>query len=155
MKENTVTIVEKEEVPYVIKEKREPEQKDKTDVYDDMCNETILLSDYIGASGKKKTLKLHMVEDDGVQNPLMHTKELENISTIEMDKYPYVIGSFDKMADVIVEAHVISRMHCCIYNDKLSEDIYAVEDLNATNGTYVNGERLNNHEKRQLLTEIY
>ena len=41
-------------------------------------------------------------------------------------------------------------MHCCIYNDKLSEDIYAVEDLNATNGTYVNGERLNNHEKRQL-----
>ena len=150
VKENTVTIVEKEEVPYVIKEKREPEQKDKTDVYDDMCNETILLSDYIGASGKKKTLKLHMVEDDGVQNPLMHTKELENISTIEMDKYPYVIGSFDKMADVIVEAQVISRMHCCIYKDKLSEDIYAVEDLNATNGTYVNGERLNNHEKRQL-----
>ena len=30
------------------------------------------------------------------------------------------------------------------------EDVYMVEDLNATNGTYVNGERLENHERRIL-----
>lgn len=155
--QNTVTIIEKEEIPYVIKERQVSDQKkeanlqnEENNLYDDMCNETVLLSDYMGSIEKNKTLKLHMIEEELKQCPLIHTKELGNIKNIEMDKYPYVIGSFDKMSDVVVETQVISRMHCCIYNDKYPENTYMVEDLNATNGTYVNGERLNNHEKKQL-----
>jgi pSer/pThr/pTyr-binding forkhead associated (FHA) protein len=67
-----------------------------------------------------------------------------------MDKYPYVLGSFDKMSDVVIKAQVVSRMHCCIYHEDFKEDKYFVEDLNATNGTYLNGERLGNHEKKEL-----
>ena len=54
-----------------------------------------------------------------------------------MDKYPYVIGSFEKMSDVVIKAQVVSRMHCCIYHEAFKDDEYLVEDLNATNGTYL------------------
>ena len=41
-----------------------------------------------------------------------------------MDKYPYVIGSFEKMSDVVIKAQVVSRMHCCIYHEAFKDDEY-------------------------------
>lgn len=43
-------------------------------------------------------------------------------SIICMDKYPYVIGSFEKMSDVVIKALVVSRMHCCIYHEVFKDD---------------------------------
>ena len=37
-----------------------------------------------------------------------------------------------------------------IYHEAFKDDEYLVEDLNATNGTYLNGERLGNHERKKL-----
>lgn len=152
---NTVTSVEKEEVPYIIKEDvKNNNIIDKTentsDIYNDICNETMLLSDFVGSKRKKKNLKLHLVDDNLIGELDIHTPDGDNIRTITMDKYPYIIGSFGKMSDVVVNAQVISRMHCCVYHENNQEDIFSIEDLNATNGTYINEERLNNHEKKQL-----
>lgn len=152
---NTVTSVEKEEIHYTIKEDiKNNNIIDKTentsDLYDDICNETMLLSDFVGEKRKKKNLKLHLIDDNLIGELDIHTSDGNNIRTITMDKYPYIIGSFGKMSDVVVDAQVISRMHCCVYNESNQEDTYSIEDLNATNGTYINGERLNNHERKRL-----
>lgn len=171
--DDTVTHVEKEEMPYTIREDEKTNNEndikdannikaanniktatDKTetvpDIYDDICNETMLLSDYVGTKRKKKSLKLHLLDDNFTGWLDIHTPEEENTRTITMNKYPYIIGSLGKMSDVVVNSQVVSRMHCCVYHENNQDDIYSVEDLNATNGTYINGERLNNHEKIQL-----
>lgn len=152
---DTVTSVEKEEIPYAIKEEVKDNNlvnktKNVSDMYDDLCNETMLLSDFIGSARKKKKLKLHLMDDNQIGELDIHTPDEHNIRSIAMNKYPYIIGSLEKMSDVVVNAQVISRMHCCVYHESNQEDIYSIEDLNATNGTYINGERLNNHEKKQL-----
>ncbi len=152
---NTVTSVEKEEIHYTIKEDTKnnhiiDKTENTSDLYDDICNETMLLSDFVGEKRKKKNLKLHLMDDNLIGELDIHTPDGDNIRTISMDKYPYIIGSFGKMSDVVVNAQVISRMHCCVYNESNREDTYSIEDLNATNGTYINGERLNNHERKQL-----
>lgn len=159
---DTVVKVESQAIPYTIKGKphndsekaetivkeEQPEEKRRIS-FDDVCNETMLLSDY--NADKKKTLKLIILNDNLIGDVHICTKESsEDINTICMEKNPYVIGSLEKMADVIIKAQVISRMHCCIYHESFPEDVYMVEDLNATNGTYVNGERLENHERRIL-----
>ena len=50
-------------------------------------------------------------------------------------------------ADFIVDAALVSRIHCRLSADK--SDQLVVEDLGSTNGTLVNGERV----KRQVLRE--
>ena len=60
------------------------------------------------------------------------------------------LAEYEKMSDVVIKAQVVSRMHCCIYHEAFKDDEYLVEDLNATNGTYLNGERLGNHERKKL-----
>ena len=99
----------------------------------------------------RKELKLVLQKENLIGEVLIYIRGVENEdSIICMDKYPYVIGSFEKMSDVVIKAQVVSRMHCCIYHEVFKDDEYLVEDLNATNGTYLNGERLGNHERKKL-----
>ena len=92
-----------------------------------------------------------MQKENLIGEVLIYIRGVENEDmVIYMDKYPYVIGSFEKMSDVVIKAQVVSRMHCCIYHEAFKDDEYLVEDLNATNGTYLNGERLGNHERKKL-----
>lgn len=159
----TVIVPEKQAIPYSVKsdvkEERRQEQKkeykkeqqEHVISYDDICNETMLLSDYIPEINKKKKLNLILQEEELIGNVQIYIRgEKNNDNVIHMDKYPYVLGSFEKMSDVVIKAQVVSRMHCCIYHEDFKEDKYLVEDLNATNGTYLNGERLGNHEKKEL-----
>lgn len=163
----TVVVSEKQAIPYSVKadvkeERRQEqqvehkkenkkEQKESEISYDDICNETMLLSDYMPEINKKKTLKLILQDAELIGNVQIYIRGVQNNDgVIHMDKYPYVLGSFDKMSDVVIKAQVVSRMHCCIYHEDFKEDKYFVEDLNATNGTYLNGERLGNHEKKEL-----
>ena len=125
--------------------------EEKTVSYDDICNETMLLSEYMPEKNSRKELKLVLQKENLIGEVLIYIRGVENEdSIICMDKYPYVIGSFEKMSDVVIKAQVVSRMHCCIYHEAFKDDEYLVEDLNATNGTYINGERLGNHERKKL-----
>lgn len=160
----SVILTQKQSIPYVMKKdtakvlhnesvnlNNKCIQQEETVSYDDICNETMLLSEYMPEKNSKKELKLVLQKENLIGEVLIYIRGVENEdSVICMDKYPYVIGSFEKMSDVVIKAQVVSRMHCCIYHEAFKDDEYLVEDLNATNGTYLNGERLGNHERKKL-----
>lgn len=58
-----------------------------------------------------------------------------------------LVGKRKEQADVVLDDEHISRIHARI--ERSGEDIY-VTDLNSTNGTFVNGERLRANERRRL-----
>ena len=61
--------------------------------------------------------------------------------------YPYLIGKSRASCDFCIDSSVISRVHL-----RLSEEIdgYTIEDLNSTNGTFLNGEKLKEHEVQAI-----
>ena len=58
-----------------------------------------------------------------------------------------IIGKKKEEADCILEDSSVSRMHARITSEK---DMFYLEDLNSTNGTYKNGLRLQPYEKRKM-----
>lgn len=74
----------------------------------------------------------------------------ENRKVVNLDRLPVIIGKKRELSDVVLSDSSISRMHA-----RLTEEggqIY-LEDLNATNGTFKNGVRLNPYEKVEILKE--
>ena len=61
--------------------------------------------------------------------------------------YPYLIGKSRASCDFCIDSSVISRVHL-----RVSEEIdgYTIEDLNSTNGTFLNGEKLKEHEVQAI-----
>ncbi len=58
---------------------------------------------------------------------------------IAENRLPCTVGKTKKYANIAVEEESVSRMHARIYKEG---DDFAVEDLNSTNGTWINGHRL-------------
>ena len=63
-----------------------------------------------------------------------------------LDCFPYVIGS-DKSCNGYLPGEAVSRRHARVTRQ---EEIYFIEDLNSTNGTYVDGELLNYRVRMSL-----
>lgn len=84
--------------------------------------------------GPKKNITLKCVIED----------EMLEISP---NKYPCVLGKSKKSSDFYIESPVVSRVHM-----RIGEELegYYVEDLNSTNGTFVNGIQLRPHEKKEI-----
>ncbi|MBO5486984.1 MAG: FHA domain-containing protein, partial [Eubacterium sp.] len=59
----------------------------------------------------------------------------------------FLLGKNHKQADGVIEAEGVSRLHARISRQG---GIYYIEDLNSTNGTYLNDEPLEYHQKREL-----
>lgn len=57
----------------------------------------------------------------------------------EISAKPLIIGR-SKEAAVLLLSRKVSRMHCAVMRQKNGD--YSVEDLLSTNGTWVNGQRL-------------
>ena len=57
-----------------------------------------------------------------------------------MNSQPIVIGRSEK-ADFIIPSSLVSKQHCRIYVDTKSRIVW-LKDLNSTNGTFLNGERV-------------
>ena len=122
----------------------EPFRYDKKDRYED-CNNgrdddnenydgnTMLLSDYFN-NKKDKTVKLLYKGNDGFPD-------------IEVSQFPWIIGSMEKNCNTVIKSKLVSHIHACITRDNGE---YYVEDMNSTNGTYVNGERLIMNSRREL-----
>ena len=62
------------------------------------------------------------------------------IEKILMENKSIIIGR--ENSDVIIEDKYISKAHCKIY---IKEGNLYIEDLNSTNGTYINGKRIEKH----------
>ena len=122
----------------------EPFRYDKKDRYED-CNNgrdddnenydgnTMLLSDYFN-NKKNKTVKLLYKGNEGFPD-------------IEVSQFPWIIGSMEKNCNTVLKSKLVSHIHACITRDNGE---YYVEDLNSTNGTYINGERLIMNSRREL-----
>lgn len=67
-----------------------------------------------------------------------------NYKDIIPDTFPYIVGKFQKNVDFVIDNKMISRMHAIFTQE---DDGYYIEDLNSTNGTYLNDKRLEPHEK--------
>lgn len=65
---------------------------------------------------------------------------------LRVDDTPYVIGS-DEDCDGVIKSDFVSRRHAKITK---TEEVYFIEDLNSSNGTYVGGELLNCRVKMSL-----
>jgi hypothetical protein len=72
----------------------------------------------------------------------------ENFVNIRIEKKALQIG-YSKESDVIIEKNTISRYHARIVCENRE---FFVEDLNSTNGTFVNEKALAYKEKRKLET---
>ena len=94
---------------------------------------TMLLSDYFN-NKKDKTVKLLYKGNEGFPD-------------IEVSQFPWIIGSMEKNCNTVLKSKLVSHIHACITRDNGE---YYVEDLNSTNGTYVNGERLIMNSRREL-----
>ncbi len=75
----------------------------------------------------------------------LYSTEGEVLAVIEENAI--TIGKFDQEADVVLEDASVSRLHAKITKE---DDVFYLQDLNSTNGTYKNGLRLNPYEKRRL-----
>ena len=62
-------------------------------------------------------------------------------------KFPFVLGKSRRSSDFRVSSDVVSRVHARL-NCELGE--FTIEDLNSTNGTFVNDERLKPHEIKPI-----
>lgn len=65
---------------------------------------------------------------------------------LKVEDTPYIIGS-DGNCDGVIKSGIVSRRHAKITK---TEDVYFIEDLNSSNGTYVGGELLNCRVKMSL-----
>lgn len=109
---------------------------------------TMLLSDYLNMlKDNKLTLK---ITDTDSEIPL-YVKKADGYEAVteklESDSYPCTIGSLEESSDIYIASPIISKMHACIIKD---EDKFYIEDMNSTNGTFINGERIAMHNKMCL-----
>lgn len=82
-------------------------------------------------------------------NPLL-SKDIKLVAVgteipinIKPSNYPYIIGKSSSSSDFCIDSTVISRVHARI-TEELGD--YFIEDLNSTNGTFLNGEKLEPHK---------
>lgn len=66
------------------------------------------------------------------------------LSDIKIHKEIFLIGKKKNEVDGYIDRKSVSRIHAKI---EIEEDRYYIEDLNSTNGTYLNGERLEYRQK--------
>lgn len=71
----------------------------------------------------------------------------DKIDNFDLNVYPFVIGKAEKGIDGTIMLPEISRIHCRI-NFENSE--YRLQDLNSTNGTYINGRLLEPREEIRI-----
>lgn len=129
-------VPEEEEEP----KNNEKEQKPYEPPKEAAGSNTILLSDYLQ---KKKDLNLTLVLQNG--------QELESYYEERLlpDTFPCAIGNMAAYCSIVIHSELISRLHACIYRE---DGAFYLEDMNSTNGTFLNGRRLLPKE-RQLLSD--
>ncbi len=88
---------------------------------------TVLLSDYIKSNN-----------DTNEKNTVVKLKGDNN--EIEINEFPFMIGSMKQYCMYVMENRLISRIHMCLL---LKDKQLYLQDMNSTNGTFLNEKRLN------------
>lgn len=88
-----------------------------------------------------------IVEEDTPEELCLMPMKAEKGETIRMYKESIVLGCMPEGCDYILEGKGVSRMHAKLI--KREGSLYVL-DLNSTNGTYLNGECIDNGETYEL-----
>lgn len=75
---------------------------------------------------------------------LVHVKPDGSSREVQLTSLPYTIGRAEE-ASIRLPFSTVSRSHCEIWLDE-DEDALMIKDLNSSNGTYVNGQRITESE---------
>ena len=86
--------------------------------------------------------------EEHINRKLIGLKNQEG-NSIELVKLPFTIGKMAGFSDAAIDIPAISRLHIRIYPGS-SPGEYLVEDLNTTNGTFINEQKLLPYTKTPL-----
>lgn len=85
--------------------------------------------------------------DRSVSTPYLIYTGNDSNEDIKLTAFPFTIGKLNDSSDYIFDNTVISRIHARFYK---KEDCYYVEDLNSSNGTYLNNVPLSPHTMSEI-----
>ncbi|MGN0357383.1 MAG: DUF6382 domain-containing protein [Blautia sp.] len=80
-------------------------------------------------------------------NPVLVSKDKENFHDIVLKEREMMVGKVHGITDICLEGKSISRVHARISQD---QEGCSITDLGSTNGTYINGIRLAERQKKYL-----
>lgn len=135
-KGKVVEVTKKKPYSFVKEKEQECESKEIQDCIAEEertqeIGNTILLSDYLKKKGEAGRLTLVLQNNEELENPYD--------KWIQISEFPCVIGSMTAYCNVVIQSELISRMHVCIHRE---QETYYLEDMNSTNGTFLNEERI-------------
>ena len=87
-----------------------------------------------------------LFREEGIRGILMY-QGMEALPDFKLDKEIFLIGKNEKEVDGVIGMKCISRIHARITQE---QDEYYLEDMNSTNGTFLNGQILEYREKVKL-----
>lgn len=67
--------------------------------------------------------------------------------TVVIDKSSFIIGRMKEQVDFAVDNNTVGKVHAEIVS---KDGLYFIKDLNSRNGTFINGERIENNREYQL-----
>ena len=103
-----------------------------------------------------------IIDDDSVHRQFGKTEVLEPLKknshhliyigtdyshNVEVKDFPFKIGKLPDSVQMIINNPLISRIHACLYAE---DNQFYIEDLNSTNGTFINGTLLSPHCREQI-----
>lgn len=74
------------------------------------------------------------------------------VSENELVTFPFIIGKMTDNVNMMIDNPMISRIHAKIY---LKEGHYYIEDMNSSNGTYINNNLIQPHSLTEINTGDY
>lgn len=78
---------------------------------------------------------------------ILKSLNIEEPLLINPKTYPCIVGNSIKSSDIHINSRVVSRVHMRII-EEMQE--YYIEDLNSTNGTYINEKRIKPHQQEKI-----
>lgn len=98
--------------------------------------------------GDKTILLSYHGKEDAKKGSVPYLKSLSSTGdTILIGHTPLVLGSLQEAVDIVIQGRGVSRIHATI---ECERDTYYIRDLNSTNGTEWNGERLSPQIPQEL-----
>lgn len=99
--------------------------------------------------GKKRAVpETELLQEEYPQNlPVLLRKDSLSGEKVQIDRRIYRIGKQKNRSDLVLHSSVVSRVHAEI---RRRDDGWYLKDLHSTNGTWLNGERLQGDECKKL-----
>lgn len=117
--------------------------------YLDEGNETIVVAEEEEPYNQKEDKTMLLMNPFLTPPLVLKAIGTENPIEIKPVEFPYIIGKSEHSCNFCIDSAVVSRVHMRII-EELND--YFIEDLNSTNGTFINGEKISSHNLLPLHT---